>query len=61
MLKMTGIELELISDIDMSHMIQSGMRSGISYISHRYFKANNKYMKDYDSNKEEFSYHIFRC
>ena len=50
-LKMTGIELELISDIKMHVMIERGMRGGISYISKRFSKANNKYMKDYDSSK----------
>lgn len=53
MLKMTSIELELISDVDVSHMVQSGMRGGISYISHRYSKANNIYMKDYNKDEEE--------
>ena len=48
---MTGIELELISDIKMHVMIERGMRGGISYISKRFSKANNKYMKDYDSSK----------
>ena len=48
---MTGIELELISDIKMHVMIERGMREGISYISKRFNKANNKYMKDYDSSK----------
>ena len=50
-LKMTGIELELISDIKMHVMIERGMRGGISYISKRFSTANNKYMKDYDSSK----------
>ena len=27
------------------------MRGGISYISHRYLAANNKYIKGYDENK----------
>ena len=52
MLRMTGIELELISDIDMHLFIEKGMRGGISYIAKRHSKANNKYIKYYDSGKE---------
>ena len=53
MLKMNGIELELISDIDMHLFIEKGMRGGISYIAKRCSgKTNNKYMKSYDEYKE---------
>ena len=51
MLKMTGIKLEKISDIDKYLFIEKGLRGGISYIAKRYAKANNKYMKDYDPKK----------
>ena len=52
MLKMTNIKLKLIDNIDIHLFIEKGMRGGISYIAKRYCKANNKYVKDYDSNKD---------
>ena len=52
MLKMNGIELELISDIEMHLFIEKGMRGDISYIAKWHSKANNKYTKNYDSSKE---------
>ena len=52
MLKMIGIELELISDIYMHLFIEKAMRGGISYNAKRHSKANNKHMKCYDSKKE---------
>ena len=51
MLKMTGVRLEKIIDIDMYLFIEKGLRGGISYIAERYSKANNKYMKNYDPTK----------
>jgi hypothetical protein len=45
-LKMTKIKLELLSDPDMLRMIQKGTRGGISMISNRHGKSNNKYMGD---------------
>ena len=40
MLKMTGIKLEKIIDIDMYLFLEKGMRGGISCISKRYSKSN---------------------
>lgn len=51
MLKMTDIKLELITDISMFQFIEKVMHGGISYIAYRYGKANDKYMKHYDSSK----------
>ena len=50
-LKMTGIDLELISDVDMYHMIEKGLRGGMSVITHRKAVSNNKYMSSYDPNE----------
>ena len=53
MLKMTKIELDLITDIDQQLFIEKGLRGGISYIAHRYARANNKYLSDYNPEIED--------
>ena len=50
-LKMTGVQLELLSDVNMLLMFEKGIRGGISIISNRYGEANNKYMKGFNKNK----------
>ena len=50
-LKMTGVRLKKIPDIDKYLFIEKGLREGISYIAKRLAKANNKYMNDYDPQK----------
>ena len=44
----TGVELELITDIDMHLMLEKGIRGGICQAIVRLIRANNKYLKDYD-------------
>ena len=53
MLKMTGVKLEKVSDIDKDVFIEKRLRGEISYIAKRYAKANSKYMNDYDSKKRQ--------
>ena len=38
-------------------MVEEGIRGGICHFIHRYAKANNKYMTNYDESKE--SLYIF--
>ena len=52
MLKMAGVKLEKISDIDKYLFIEKGLRGGIYYIAKRCAKANNKYMNDYHPKKQ---------
>ena len=51
-LKKTETKLELLTKNDMLLMVEKGIRGGICHAIHRYAKANNKYMKNYDKNKE---------
>ena len=51
-LKKTGVKLELLTDIDMLLMFEKGIRGGMCQATYRYAKADNKYVKNYDENKE---------
>ena len=51
-LKKTNIKLELLTDYDMLLIAEKGIRVGICHSILRYVIANNKYMKNYDKNKE---------
>ena len=53
MLKLTKIKIELITDLDMCIFFKKFSKGGISCISNRYSKANNRYLKSYDQNKNQ--------
>ena len=51
-LKNTKVKLDLLTDTDMLLMVEKGIRGGICHTIYRHAKANNKYMKDNDKNKD---------
>ena len=51
-LKKTKVKLDLLTDIDILLMVEKRITGGMCHSIHRYAKANTKYMKDYDKNKE---------
>ena len=53
---MTGVELELLADINMLLMVEKGIKGGRCNAIHRYAKANNKYMKNL---MKTLSHHIW--
>ena len=50
-LKMTGVTLDLLTDIDMHLFIEAGIRGGVAVISHRHGQANLPDLPNYDSSK----------
>ena len=40
-------------------MVEEGIRGGMCHAVHRYAKANNKYMNNYDENKESLFLQYF--
>ncbi|XP_035714999.1 uncharacterized protein LOC110858869 [Folsomia candida] len=55
----TKVKLELVTDQDMYNTIESGIRGGVSMISHRYSEAYNKYMEDYEEGVKEDSFLLY--
>ena len=51
--KKTEVKLKLLTDVDMLLMVEKGIRGGICHSIYRYVKANNKYMKNFNKDKEE--------
>ena len=50
--KKIKVELELLTNIDMLLMVEKRIRGVIYHSIKIYAKANNKYLKDYDKNKQ---------
>ena len=46
------VKIDLLTNIDVLLMVEKVIRGGICRAIHRYAEANNKYMTDYDKNKE---------
>ena len=53
LIKLTGIEIDLVSNQEMYEMIEAGLRGGMTQTTCKQVEANDKYMgDDYDSSKE---------
>ena len=53
MLKLTGIEIDLVYNQEMYEMIEAGLRGGMTQTTCKKVESNNKYMgDDYDSSKD---------
>ena len=50
--KKTEVKLEFLTDVNMLLMVEREIRGGTCHAIHRYAEANNKYMKNYNKNKE---------
>ena len=53
MLRMTGVELELIDDMEQYMFIENGIRGGLTFIGKRYAKANHEHSDEFDISKDK--------
>ena len=52
-LKKTEIKLEILTDVDILLMVEEGIREQyVMQYMHKYARPNNKYMKNYNKNKD---------
>ena len=54
LLKKAGVNLELLTDIDMLLLVEEGIGGGICQVIHRYDRTNNKYLNNYDKSIESY-------
>jgi len=59
MLKLTKVEIELLTDVEMLLFVEKGIRGGITQCSTRYAKANNKYLEDEYNPEEKTNYLMY--
>ena len=50
--KKLEVEVELLTDIDILLMVEKGIKGVICHTPHRHAIANNKYLNNYNKNKE---------
>ena len=51
-LKQTKQKLDILTDIDLLLIVEKGVGEEICHAIYQYAKANDKYMKNFDKNKE---------
>ena len=52
-LKTTGVEIDLITDVEMNNFFDRGFFGGVSFARTPYMKANNPHCEDYDETKPQ--------
>lgn len=61
MLRYTGVEIEIMQDMEMVNMIKQSIRGGLSLTSKRYLEANEPRMKQYDASKPRVEIAYLDC